>query len=268
MEIQKIENPDQIGDIIPVIESAWGMDSMDSLVKDVVSAMRYHGGLVLGAYEGNEMIGMQYSFPGYKNGRVYLYSHMTGVKNDKKYSGIGFQLKTRQKEWAVNNGFELIAWTFDPLMSLNANFNIHKLGAISRTYLPDFYGRMDDSLNNGLATDRFVAEWWIKRDKTVNHRDLEFINEIENSNGIEKCGTVFDPKSDDIAFRVPRDFLKTKREDKEAAKDWRGKSRVTFAKLFSQGYVVMDFNKENGNNFYILQKKPEFLSDERSSIFW
>ena len=50
-------------------------------------------------------------------------------------------------------------WTFDPLEIKNAYLNIHKLGAIVRSYRVNFYGVSSSRLQGGLPTDRLVAEW-------------------------------------------------------------------------------------------------------------
>ena len=41
-----------------------------------------------------------------------------------------------------------MTWTFDPLVSRNARFNLTKLGAHAVEYLPDFYGAMEDGINS------------------------------------------------------------------------------------------------------------------------
>jgi predicted GNAT superfamily acetyltransferase len=62
----------------------------------------------------------------------------------------------------------LIEWTFDPLETRNAHFNVERLGAIVRRYLRNQYGASSSPLHGGLPTDRLVAEWWIRkpREKT------------------------------------------------------------------------------------------------------
>ena len=139
-EIKRITDADEIKKILPVISSAWGMPDLSAALKDTINAMRFHGGLVLAAYSGSKIIGMQFSFPGYRRGKVYLYSHMTGVSEDNKYSGVGRMLKLYQKEWALDHSFDLIAWTFDPVRSLNAYFNLVNSGGelkINRAFTRD-----------------------------------------------------------------------------------------------------------------------------------
>ena len=62
-------------------------------------------------------------------------------------------------------------WTFDPLMAGNAAFNIGKLGAVVRRYIPDFYGRLGSVLQGGTPTDRLLAEWDLASDRVRAARD-------------------------------------------------------------------------------------------------
>src|SRR5258708_10116867 len=71
-------------------------------------------------------------------------------------------MKLYQREEALDRGFELMEWTFDPLEIKNAYLNIEKLGAIARRYNVNQYGITSSSLQGGLPTDRLVAEWWMK----------------------------------------------------------------------------------------------------------
>ena len=119
MEVRTVENSSEISDFMDIIKSAWKSDSALSGFKDTIHSMAFHGGFVLGAYEDGRLIGMSFSYPGYRHGKVYLYSHMTGVIDQKKYSGAGYLMKMKQKDLAIKYGYKMIAWTFDPVMSLN-----------------------------------------------------------------------------------------------------------------------------------------------------
>ena len=260
MEINIVTDPDEIRHIVPVIKSAWGMESMDQLVKDIVAAMRFHGGLVLLAREADEVIGMHFSFPGFRNGKTYLYSHMTGVTHQDKYRGVGEALKLAQKEWAGTHGYDLIAWTYDPLMALNAHFNINKLGAVVRTYLRNFYGSMEDALNFGLPTDRFVAEWWINYTKPKIPSPEVFLNSPEAFGKVD-----MDFKNDCIGLYIPKDFVSMKRNDKDSALNVRMSLRSALEKAFKNKYDVVDFNKNGG--YYVLWKNMEFEKTHPGRIF-
>lgn len=260
MEIERVFDPDEIKKVIPVIRSAWGMNNMEQLVKDIIAAMRFHGGLVLVAKEDKDVIGMQFSFVGQRHGFSYLYSHMTGVLDEKKYSGVGLRLKLKQKEWAIENGFDLIAWTYDPLMSLNANFNVHKLGAISRTYLRNFYGEMEDALNIGIPTDRLVAEWWIKRVnkiKTTPKATLELRDDTD--------ALLLEDLPESIAFKIPSDFISIKKSDHDLAMNIRLITRKRLEKLFELGFIIIDFERERSS--YIMIKNNTLKENYGTNIF-
>ena len=258
MDVKIIENSSEIEDFMEIIKSAWHSDSALSGFKDTIHSMAYHGGFVLGAWDGGKLIGMSFSYPGYKKGYTYLYSHMTGVIDQKKYSGAGYMMKTKQKELALEYGYNMIAWTFDPVMSLNGYFNIGKLGAISRNYLDNFYGIMNDGINKGLPTDRLVAEWHIRENYNVNFDEPQFINEVDGDNMkfIEK------PEKDVIGIKIIKDFYEFKTRDLDEAVKTKLMLRNKFHEIFSAGYVLINFDKIN--NAYIFKKNYQL---EEKNIF-
>jgi predicted GNAT superfamily acetyltransferase len=117
------------------------------------------GGQVLGAFDGERLAGYTLAVAAIRDGVPYLHSHMTGIHADYRDRGIGRMLKLFQREEALSRNLRLICWTFDPLEFRNAYFNFNRLGAIARTYLPNFYGVTSSPLQRGLATDRLLAEW-------------------------------------------------------------------------------------------------------------
>jgi len=117
------------------------------------------GGQVLGAFDGERLAGFTLAVAGIRDGLPYLHSHMTGIHADFRDRGVGRMLKLFQRDEALSRNIRLICWTFDPLEFRNAYFNFNRLGAISRTYLPNFYGVTSSPLHRGLATDRLLAEW-------------------------------------------------------------------------------------------------------------
>ncbi len=249
MEVDVVTDPDVIKKVIPVIKSAWGMENMDQLVKDILCSFRFHGGLVLVARDGDETVGMHYSYPGFRGGKVYLYSHMTGVLENRKYEGIGAALKLEQKKWALQHGYKLIIWTYDPLMSLNARFNTHKLGTVSRTYLRNFYGEMEDPLNSGFPTDRFVTEWHLDQDRFHTSEHAQEIK-LENSEEI-----ALENLTSCVSVEIPKNYLQMKKENKDMAMKIRLSTRNLFERLFKMGYVVTDYEPER-SSYILLNKDP------------
>jgi predicted GNAT superfamily acetyltransferase len=152
----------------------WGYDVSDVLPRKAFLLAQKIGGQVIGAFDGDlvgfpnsapakTLVGFAMSLPGIKetqNGlRPYLHSHMLAVRPSHRNRGLGAQLKWEQRREALSRGIRHMEWTFDPLEIKNAFLNIHRLGAISRAYLVDFYGVSSSRLQGGLPTDRLLAEW-------------------------------------------------------------------------------------------------------------
>jgi predicted GNAT superfamily acetyltransferase len=119
------------------------------------------GGQVIGAYDGNKMVGLTLALAGFRGSLRFLHSHMTAVLPEYQNRGVGRRLKLFQRQDALKRGIPLVEWTFDPLELKNAHFNLVRLGAVARRYIPDCYGVTESPLHAGLPTDRLVAEWWI-----------------------------------------------------------------------------------------------------------
>jgi predicted GNAT superfamily acetyltransferase len=125
------------------------------------------GGQILGAFEktapgaAEKLVGFLMAVAGIHGQQVFLHSHMTAVLPEYQNHGIGRQLKLAQRDDALARGIALVEWTFDPLEIRNAYFNIVRLGAVMRRFIPDCYGVTESPLHGGLPTDRLVAEWWV-----------------------------------------------------------------------------------------------------------
>jgi len=119
------------------------------------------GGQVLGAFDGPRLIGCTLALAGVRDSTPFLHSHMTAVLPDYQNRGVGRRLKLFQRQDALRRGIRLVEWTFDPLELKNAHFNLARLGAVARRYIPNCYGITGSPLHAGLPTDRLVAEWWL-----------------------------------------------------------------------------------------------------------
>jgi len=257
----------EIQDVVCFQEEIWNKDAVTPLPQLIAATQ--NGGTIVGAFIEGKLIGFSYGFSGFKNGKKYLISHMTGVHSNYHNYGIGLQLKLKQREWAVDYGYQKIVWTFDPLEAKNAYFNLNKLGAYSKTYFPSYYGEMSDKLNKGLPSDRLLVEWDIcsnrvtkaltgvlKNDALVNQykpllsysdsRNIPYPQEVESIKAEEG-----------YLIPVPANFQILKQEDFEAAKAWRYKLRDAVSDAFSRGFVVTGMLKKNLANihFYVIENK-------------
>jgi predicted GNAT superfamily acetyltransferase len=145
----------------------WGYSDGDVIPRRVFVVAQRIGGQVIGAFNGDTLVGFAMSLPGYRDRKPYLHSHMLAVLPQYRNEGIGRRLKLAQREDAIARGFDLMEWTFDPLEVRNAHLNIGRLGVIVRRYQPDFYGPSSSPLQGGLPTDRLYAEWWLRSDRVA-----------------------------------------------------------------------------------------------------
>src|SRR4051812_15600102 len=75
-------------------------------IHQTITAIK-NGGLVLGAFIKDKLVGFSYAFPGFSKGKVYLCSHMLGILQVYQGLGIGAALKQAQKEAAIKQGYSL-----------------------------------------------------------------------------------------------------------------------------------------------------------------
>ncbi|GAB4512072.1 MAG: GNAT family N-acetyltransferase [Anaerolineae bacterium] len=195
----------------------WEVGPEEAVPVSMLQAVIDNGGLLLGAYHDERLIGFAFCFPAYKAGRLYLWSHMTGVHREYQRQAVGYTLKRMQREWALANGYDAIAWTFDPMRRGNANFNLNMLGAVARDYKPNVYGVIQEGINAGLPSDRLVA-WW-------------------HLNGTDQIGL----GSDEVRIEIPYNLTQLKRGGLSEALAWQGRVREAMQTAFAEGYIITTF---------------------------
>ncbi len=168
--------------VLALQKEVWGFEDAELVPVRMFVVGEKVGGHVLGAFDGNTLVGYSYGIPGVRAGHAYIHSHMLAVRENLRNSGLGRALKLMQRELCQRQGFTLIEWTFDPLEIKNSWFNLERLGAIVRRYVVNQYGITASPLQGGLPTDRLVAEWWLNSDRvrhTLEHGRPEKIDVVE-----------------------------------------------------------------------------------------
>lgn len=135
----------------------WGHDDTADPA-DLMMVIQAEGGLCAGAFQGGRLIGYIFAFP--TRDPQVQHSHRLALRAEARGLGLGARLKWYQRDWCLARGIRLVRWTYDPLRLLNASLNIGTLGAIGRTYYPDYYGEMA-GINAGAPSDRLLAEWFV-----------------------------------------------------------------------------------------------------------
>lgn len=259
IEIRQLLTTEQLAKTQEVERAVWNMEPIP--LHQTFTAIK-NGGIALGAYDGDKMVGYVYGFPGFAEGKTYLCSHMLGILPGYRGKQIGETLKIEQAKVARRLGYSLMTWTFDPLESRNAHLNLNKLRARGAVYSPDHYGELTDDLNQGLPSDRLIIEWELHVEplKPVRSLDKELLLLDVDSNHEPMLTKLFDqtslPKSDVFFVKVPLNFQDIKRDNIDLANKWRLTTRRVFVHLFEKGFQATDIivNKDRSWGYYVLRK--------------
>jgi predicted GNAT superfamily acetyltransferase len=267
----------------------WPGSETDVVPAHLLIAAVHNGGVVLGAYEQDQLVGFVFGFPGIESTpdgpRLKHCSHMAGVLPSHRDRGLGFALKRAQWQMVRHQGLDHITWTYDLLLSRNAYLNISRLGAVCSTYRQSEYGEMRDGLNAGLPSDRFQVDWWLNTHR-VERRLGKRPRPALTLNGLTRLGVhpLYElrgatdglprppehvPGLEDqlLAAEIPADFMALKAADFALARDWRFFAREFFETAFARGYIVTDFAWEPGAHnpraLYILTDGESTLESQR-----
>ncbi|HEX3374897.1 MAG TPA: GNAT family N-acetyltransferase [Edaphobacter sp.] len=238
IQIQPLTTLEQFERCCVLQIEVWGYSDGDVIPRRVFVVAQRIGGQVIGAYEGETLVGFAMSLPGYRDGKPYLHSHMLAVLPQYRNAGIGRRLKLAQRDDAIARGFDLMEWTFDPLEIRNAHLNIARLGVIVRRYQPDFYGPSSSPLQGGLPTDRLYAEWWLRsaRVESTLRGEAQPIDVIER---ITVPHTIYQWKQDPQQRSLAQALQSSNKEALESA--------------FRRGLAVIGYERDaQGNGTFLL----------------
>lgn len=266
VRIEALSRWDQMLALEDLQAEVWSGSEAEIVPAHMLLTIALNGGVLLGGFDGERLIGFVMGFVGVDPrspnrvamARLKHASHMLGVLPEYRDRGVGLQLKLAQRRIVLNQGIRLISWTYDPLQSRNAYLNIRKLGALSRTYLPDHYGSLRDNLNRGLATDRFMVEWWITSSRVEtriegSRKPLDMAHilaagavkansvSLNDQNLPVPDGMLDGLDGNLVVVEIPSEFNELRSQDPDLADQWRAHSRRLFLRAFEAGYIVTDF---------------------------
>jgi predicted GNAT superfamily acetyltransferase len=240
ISIRPIESFAELRAVEELQKEVWGVPDLDVVPLTHLVAVQAAGGVLLGAFDRQTLVGFVYGFVAQEDGEIAHHSHMLAVKTAYRNFNLGYKLKLAQREAALAQGINLITWTFDPLQSLNAHFNFTKLGVISDRYVINFYGEEAASFLHQTGTDRFWVKWLLTSDRVVQR--------------LKATKPVLENPSDKLLIEIPSDINTMQRENPELALEWRDRTRREFTEAIAAGYMVRDFYREGKTGIYILGK--------------
>jgi len=244
LEVRPCRNIDELRACVELQREVWKFDDIDVIPLRMFVVAEKVGGQVIGAFDGDVMVGYALSVPGSRDRRAYLHSHMLAVRESYRNSGLGRRLKLAQRDDALRRGFDMIEWTFDPLEIKNAYLNIEKLGAVTRKYSVNHYGFSTSHLHRGLPTDRLIAEWWLKSKRVTQLLEGRGLPPANIAERIEVPGQIYD-------WRASSDDLPKAAEVQE-------RNREKFRDAFSRELAVLGYERDaSGNGAFLLGKWDE-----------
>lgn len=198
-----------------------------------------------GAFEASgKLVGFVHTMIALMDKHVVYHSHLAAVLEQWRHRNIGYRMKLAQREHALRAGVPLIIWTFKPLQSRNAHFNINKLGAIIRRYAVNYYGDgLSTVFDSAVPSDRLFAEWW------VSSRHVESVLADNRPKVEDKRNSV----------SIPDDIEKVNAESLEEHQRWHVRVREEFQDKLASGLIARGFERESGIGRYLFAADdPQF----------
>lgn len=225
---------------------AFGLPDLELSPRRHLIVTRSAGGWTLGAFDGESMIGFVLTQVALRYGidvvEVIGYSHMMAVAKDYQNRGVGARLKWAQRERALGEGRRLIRWTWDPMQSRNAHFNLNRLGVTVRSCALNYYGTDYSTVTGkfgerlGLDSDRIVAEWTL---------DSPRVEALARGEQPEPLG------DHEASVQIPPNWGALVREDTAAAQSELLRVRTEFQNALAAGLVCAGFERDPARPRYL-----------------
>lgn len=270
MQIRKLATPEEYLEAERLQRTVWNFPEREIIPLNELVALQKHGGHVFGGFDRGELAAFCFGMPAYRDGKAYHYSRMLGVLPGRQDSGLGYAMKLKQREYVLEQGLDLVVWTFDPLQSRNAYLNLEKLGCVIREYLVNFLPASGSRFNEGLDSDRFTAEWWIatkrakdsiagrKRTHDLDAHAPAIRTQVSEAGWREPVRVALPAGAKRISIEIPDDIDALKKDDLPLARRWREATRKAFLAAFRKGYVAHGFvgviEIGRRRSFYLLEK--------------
>jgi len=244
--IRDIKTIAEMREVEVLQKEVWGVDDLDIFPAMGLRPLIEIGAVLIGAYDGQELVGFVFGFPGLVNGKPIIHSDMLAVKASHRSLGLGYLLKLAQREAALKLGVNEITWTYDPLQSRNAHLNFGKLGVICDRYEVNFYGETSSFLHS-TGTDRFWVTWLLASDRVVQRTEQHILPELDHVQlsgfpRLIRVGPNGQPLNEEVQDVVPSLAIEIPTElSSETALKWREATRNAFADSIARGYFVEDF---------------------------
>ena len=276
IDIRSIDLIEEMRGVEELQKEVWGPEDVVPLTHLV--AAKEVGGILMGAYDRELLVGFVYGFVGREGGSPVIHSHMLAVKPSYRDHHLGYRLKLAQREAALSSGFTRVTWTFDPLQSRNAHLNFARLGVVADQYKINFYGEESPSpLHRHVGTDRLWVSWLLAsrrvkgrlewRSSAVEQQRQPLVLNPNSTMTLVRFEADDSPittilavglKPQHILIEIPADIAPLQQDEPELARRWRDATRQAFTTALASGYLVEEFYRQSRNGqslgIYLLRR--------------
>ena len=265
IRIQRLLSTEQHDQAVELQKIYWGPDAGNLVPRHMLHSISHHGGHVLGAYDGQELVGFVLGFIGTDidfedqdarpaMANLLIMSKRMLVLPQYRGQNIGFRLKMAQRDIAMKQAIRLVTWTVDPMLAANAHLNIRKLGGVIQRFSANYFGLTEPQ---SLRADRLTVEWWVTHRRVAERAKgkgsqltLQQVLDVNTPivNRADASGDWLQPQrmtdvpiSTFALVEIPADFLELEASDRSLADKWRYHVRDVFDRILEAGYIVTDF---------------------------
>ena len=239
--IRECTTIEEFDNCIYLQREAFGLPDLEISPRRHFIVSRQAGGWTLGAFADSRMVGFVHHLAAVRpNNEVFGYSHVMAVARDYQNKGVGARLKWAQRAKARSEGREFIKWTWDPMQSRNAHFNLNRLGVSVHTYAENFYG-LDYDLpgEHGLPSDRLFASW------NLNSPRVSALG----------AGVPYSIEAQPVkTIAIPTEWSTVVKRDVGEACEMQLRVRAEFQDAFAEQLVCAGLERGDGESRYLLYR--------------
>jgi predicted GNAT superfamily acetyltransferase len=246
IEIREVSSMKEYDACIKLQREVFGLPDLEISPRRHLIVSREAGGWTLAAFKDGKIIGFVHHLAAVRGAEIFGYSHMMAVAADYQNFGVGAKLKWAQRERALAEGRDFIKWTFEPLRSRNAHFNLNRLGVVIRDFAVNFYGT--DYVTNpveklagisGMDSDRLFASWELRAPRVEAFA----------------AGQDLPLGAPDKVIEIPPDFATLLKSDPDSAKREQLRVRQEFLELLGSGWVCRAFDRKAARPQYLFYRE-------------
>lgn len=256
---------EELDSCIRLQREVFGLPDLEISPRRHLIVSRQAGGWTLGAFvpegeppdNGERLVGFVHHLAAVQGNEIFGYSHMMAVAHDYQNQGVGARLKWSQRKRAIEEGRSFIKWTWDPMQSRNAHFNLNRLGVTVTSYAENFYGTdYPASKDTGMPGTAPVMADGIDSDRLFANWQLQSRRVIDLARG-SVAGLIANP---DAVIQIPADWAKLVKQNPGEAKQEQLRVRQEFQNAFAARLVCAGFERSAERPRYLLYKAQALQS--------